>query len=67
MGFAELFNWALNALATSVGGSPIDLFYYPLWFLGFIIALSSVVGLGAGIFPARRAAKLNPLEALRYK
>ena len=27
--------------------------------------LATVVGLGAGVLPARRAAGLNPLEALR--
>ncbi len=67
IGFAEFFNWAVNLLAKSLGGNPVDLFFYPGWFLVFILILSAFVGLIAGIFPARRASKLNPLTALRYK
>ncbi len=65
--FAETFNFFLNILARFLGGQPVSLFVYPGWFLVFILLLSSIVGFIAGIWPAKRASKLNPLEALRYK
>lgn len=63
----ELFNYGINFLASSFGGVAIDLFYTPLWFVAFVIIFSTVVGLITGFYPASRAAKLNCLEALRYK
>jgi putative ABC transport system permease protein len=45
----------------------IDLSSVPLWMVGAAIAFSFVVSLAAGIYPAARAARLNPVEALRYE
>lgn len=64
---AEIFNGLLNVLARTLGGQPVEIFFYPNWFIVFIIFLSIFVGFVAGFWPARRAEKLNPLEALRYK
>jgi putative ABC transport system permease protein len=46
---------------------PIDLSSVPLWMVGAAIAFSFVVSLAAGIYPAARAARLDPVEALRYE
>jgi len=64
---SELLNWGFNILAATLGGDSFHLFYYPVWFVGFIVALSTAVGLLGGMWPAYRAAKMNPLQALRYK
>jgi len=64
---SQLFNWGINILARTLGGQALNLFSYPGWFIIFIIFLSTFVGFISGIWPARRAASLNPLQALRYK
>jgi ABC-type antimicrobial peptide transport system permease subunit len=62
-----LFNFGINILAARFGGAPIALFAFPLNFSLIIIAISTVIGFLSGVFPSRRAAHLDPLEALRYK
>lgn len=64
---SEIFNFGLNILAGSLGGEKIDLFFSPNWFIFFIIVFGSVIGFFTGILPARRAGKIDSLEALRYK
>ena len=63
----ELFNMLVNLVATRFGGEKVDLFYSPAWFVSMILIFSAVVGIMTGFIPARRASKVDPLEALRYK
>ncbi len=67
VGIGFVLNTAVNIAATNFGGVAMKLFVYPLGFLLFIAAFSAVVGFLTGVFPARRAAALNPLDAIRYK
>lgn len=64
---SEIFNLGLNVLASNLGGDKIDIFYSPNWFIFFIILFGSIIGFLTGIMPARRAGKIDSLEALRYK
>ena len=63
----SLVNFGVNMLAKSFGGQALNLFYYPPWFIYFIIGFSTLIGLLTGIFPSIKASNLNPLLALRYK
>jgi putative ABC transport system permease protein len=60
-------NIFLNFIAGQFGGQAVKLFSFPLNFLLFIAIFSAAVGYLTGIFPARRASALNPLDAIRYE
>ncbi len=60
-------NIFLNFVAGQFGGQAVKLFSFPLNFLTFIAVFSAVVGYLTGIFPAKRASTLNPLDAIRYE
>lgn len=66
-GAGELFNSIINLIASRFGGQQVDLFESPLWFVLSIIFFGALVGFLTGVFPARTASKIDPLDALRYK
>lgn len=56
-----------NHFAQKAGTGPINIFYFPLWFLLAAFLFALLVGLLTGLYPARRATRVNALDVLRYE
>jgi putative ABC transport system permease protein len=73
--FGVLLGWAIGRaiqFATMIylkrqGMNSPNIWSVPWWLVLGAIAFSLVVSLASGIYPASRAAKLDPVEALRYE
>jgi putative ABC transport system permease protein len=59
-----LFAWALQRSLSDLGITELSL---PVGQLIFLMILAALIGVVAAILPARRAAKLNVLEAISYE
>lgn len=59
-------NFGANIYIRQQGGIPGNLFSMPFWLIGGAIGFSIFVSLLAGSYPASRAAKLDPIQALRH-
>ncbi len=62
-----IVNILIGILAIRAGGEAVALFQIPILFTSIIFISSVTIGFLTGVYPARRAAKLNPLDALRYE
>jgi putative ABC transport system permease protein len=64
---AEVFNVILNQYAIRNGGDPVNVFFYQIWFVLSILAFSVTVGFLTGLYPSRRASRVNALDVIRYE
>ena len=73
--FGVLFGWLLgravtfgtNVYLARQNLNPIELSSVPWWLVFTALIFAILVSLAAGLYPASRAAKLNPVDALRYE
>ena len=66
-GVGRLINIGANIYIERQGGTAGDLFSLPWWLILGAMAFALVVSLVAGSYPARRAARLDPIQALRHE
>jgi putative ABC transport system permease protein len=62
----RMINAGANYYLQTQGVPPANLFLIPWWLMAGAIAFALLVSLVAGSFPAMRAARLDPIQALRH-
>jgi putative ABC transport system permease protein len=72
--FGILLGWGVTRIANVManywlrpqGLEAVDLFHIPLWLAAGAIGFAVLVSLLAGLYPAARAARVDPVRALRH-
>ncbi len=59
-----LLGWLIAFVVSKVIGTPASVSWFSV---GLAFGVSSGIGIVFGYYPAQRAAKMNPIEALRYE
>lgn len=63
--FGAFMGWVVSLIAVASGLSWV--FSVPVSAIILAVSVSGTIGIGFGVFPARTAARMDPIEALRYE
>ena len=63
----RIINFGTNVYLQRQEIKPENFWYVPWWLVAAALAFSILVSLLAGLYPAARAARLDPVKALRHE
>jgi putative ABC transport system permease protein len=63
----RVINLATNLYLKRQAMQPEQIWFVPWWLVGGAVVFAIVVSLLSGLYPAARAARLDPVQALRYE
>lgn len=65
-GLGRAVNWGANIYIVRQGFRPETLFHIPLWLVASALGFALLVSVASGLYPAARAARIDPARALRH-
>jgi len=60
-------NTIISTMAVKYGAFPIKIFFTPYYFALGMFVFALLIGFLTGLYPARRAVRVKPLDVLRYE